>query len=29
VRVQAEYVPQYSFGGILHGDGQNGSVRLQ
>ena len=37
VRVQAEYVPQYSFGGILSGDGQNGgyvltgdaSVRLQ
>lgn len=37
VRVQAEYVPRYSFGGILSGDGQNGgyvltgdaSVRLQ
>jgi len=37
VRVQAEYVPQYSFGGLLHGDGQDGgyvltgdaSVRLQ
>jgi TadE-like protein len=37
VRVQAEYVPQFSFGGILSGSGRNGgflltgdaSVRLQ
>jgi hypothetical protein len=28
VRVQAEYVPNYSFGGLLHGDGQNGGFML-
>lgn len=28
VQVQSEYVPQYGFGGLLHGDGRNGGFVL-